>query len=240
MSRVSCLYIQGLILCLFSILNICFGDSEGIQERTVYTQAIIHITKQPNNRDKKYFSGKYGSDSLKERARGYLHYSERYKDWCSKDFEEPPEPLLVEWIALIPIGNCSIKNKVLLARKYNASSVIIIYNKDLNVPVLPDGNKDFVTITVNKNTGEKFIELIKTESPMSLYCEITVGTHYVDRKEWKVSRTSVLFVLVSFILLMCISLAWLVFYYVQRFRHIYRNDRKEVRKFVDFNCICSI
>ena len=229
---------QGFILCLFSIFNICIGDSEGIQERTVYTQAIIHITKQPNNRDKKYFSGKYGFDSLKERARGFLYYSEKYKDWCKKDLEEPPDGLgdISEWIALIPTGNCSTDEKVRLAKKYNASAVII-YNKGdpINVPVLKDGNKDFVTIAVNGNTGEKFIELIKSESTKNLYCEITVGTHYVDRKEWKVSRTSVLFVLVSFILLMCISLAWLVFYYVQRFRHIYRNDRKEVRKCMDFS-----
>lgn len=233
MYRISCLYIQGSVLFLFSIFNICIGDSEGIQERTVYTQAIIHIRSPPNNDEKKYFSGKYGSDSLKERASGFLYYSEKYKDWC-KDLEEPPDRLeYTKWIALIPKGNCSIVKKVRLARKYNASAVII-YSHPTEAPVLEDGNKDFVTITVNRNTG---IELIKNKNS---YCEITVGTHYVDRKEWKVSRTSVLFVLVSFILLMCISLAWLVFYYVQRFRHIYRNDRKEVRKFMDFSCVCSI
>ena len=31
-------------------------------------------------------------------------------------------------------------------------------------------------------------------------------------------RTSVLFVSISFVILMIISLAWLIFYYVQRFR----------------------
>jgi flagellar biogenesis protein FliO len=34
-----------------------------------------------------------------------------------------------------------------------------------------------------------------------------------------ISRTSVLFVSISFIVLMIISLAWLVFYYIQRFRY---------------------
>lgn len=40
-------------------------------------------------------------------------------------------------------------------------------------------------------------------------------------------RTSVLFVSISFIVLMLISLAWLVFYYVQRFRYIHAKDRLE-------------
>lgn len=37
-----------------------------------------------------------------------------------------------------------------------------------------------------------------------------------------------LFVSVSFIVLMIISLAWLVFYYVQRFRYIHAKDRLSV------------
>ena len=40
-------------------------------------------------------------------------------------------------------------------------------------------------------------------------------------------RTSVLFVSVSFMILMLISLAWLVFYYVQRFRYIHAKDQRE-------------
>jgi len=40
-------------------------------------------------------------------------------------------------------------------------------------------------------------------------------------------RTSVLFVSVSFIILMLISLAWLIFYYVQRFRYIHAKDQLE-------------
>lgn len=44
-----------------------------------------------------------------------------------------------------------------------------------------------------------------------------------------INRTSVLFVSVSFILLMLISLAWLVFYYVQRFRYVHAKDLLAVR-----------
>ncbi len=42
-------------------------------------------------------------------------------------------------------------------------------------------------------------------------------------------RTSVLFVSVSFLVLMLISLAWLVFYYLQRFRYLHARDKLERR-----------
>lgn len=41
-------------------------------------------------------------------------------------------------------------------------------------------------------------------------------------------RTSVMFVSISFIVLMMISLAWLVFYYIQRFRYLHAKDRLSV------------
>ncbi|KPJ20551.1 Protein goliath [Papilio xuthus] len=44
-----------------------------------------------------------------------------------------------------------------------------------------------------------------------------------------VNKTSVLFVSISFIVLMVISLAWLVFYYIQRFRYIHAKDRLSKR-----------
>ncbi|KAL1460083.1 hypothetical protein WDU94_012022 [Cyamophila willieti] len=44
----------------------------------------------------------------------------------------------------------------------------------------------------------------------------------MEQLKW---RTSVLFVSISFIVLMIISLAWLIFYYVQRFRYIHAKDR---------------
>lgn len=48
-------------------------------------------------------------------------------------------------------------------------------------------------------------------------------------------RTSVLFVSISFIVLMIISFVWLVFYYVQRFRYLQTKDRKSVSL-----CYCAL
>jgi hypothetical protein len=39
-----------------------------------------------------------------------------------------------------------------------------------------------------------------------------------------------MFVSISFIVLMMISLAWLVFYYIQRFRYLHAKDRLSVRR----------
>jgi len=110
-------------------------------------------------------------------------------------------------------------------KENNASAVIFYNNKDGEVPVIEGDTQGIVTVMIELKDGKVLIEIFLKRKD-KIIVDIVVGTHYVDRK-WKVSRTSVLFVLVSFILLMCISLAWLVFYYVQRFRHIYRNDHKE-------------
>ena len=45
-----------------------------------------------------------------------------------------------------------------------------------------------------------------------------------------VRRTSVLFLSISFIVLMVVALAWLTFYYVQRFRYVHNKDRLSVSK----------
>ncbi|KAL5234628.1 hypothetical protein ACI65C_002038 [Semiaphis heraclei] len=54
--------------------------------------------------------------------------------------------------------------------------------------------------------------------------KITIASH-CTRPYGNINRTSVLFVSISFIVLMVISLAWLVFYYIQRFRYIHAKDQ---------------
>uniref|UniRef100_A0A915CMK7 RING-type domain-containing protein n=1 Tax=Ditylenchus dipsaci TaxID=166011 RepID=A0A915CMK7_9BILA len=60
-------------------------------------------------------------------------------------------------------------------------------------------------------------------------CELTDTADNDALKSF--SKTSVLFVSISFIILMVISLAWLVFYYVQRFRYAHAKDRLQRRLF---------
>ncbi|KAM7535014.1 hypothetical protein Aperf_G00000089347 [Anoplocephala perfoliata] len=57
----------------------------------------------------------------------------------------------------------------------------------------------------------------------------TAGGGVINVEDAFLNRSSVLFVAVSFILLMFISLAWLVFYYVQRFRYLHSKERASRR-----------
>ena len=71
--------------------------------------------------------------------------------------------------------------------------------------------------------GQDIVALL--EQGVMVMMDITVGTRNLQKY---VSRTSVVFVSISFIVLMTISLAWLVFYYIQRFRYVNARDRNQV------------
>uniref|UniRef100_A0A452SIK8 Ring finger protein 150 n=1 Tax=Ursus americanus TaxID=9643 RepID=A0A452SIK8_URSAM len=71
--------------------------------------------------------------------------------------------------------------------------------------------------------GKEIVSLLERNITVTMY--ITIGTRNLQKY---VSRTSVVFVSISFIVLMIISLAWLVFYYIQRFRYANARDRNQV------------
>ncbi|KAI6177291.1 RING-type domain-containing protein [Aphelenchoides bicaudatus] len=78
------------------------------------------------------------------------------------------------------------------------------------------------------NTLVKFVQM-NEEPEVTNVCEL-VDTVDSDALR-SFSKTSVLFVSISFIILMVISLMWLVFYYVQRFRYAHAKDRLQRRLF---------
>ncbi|PAA86833.1 hypothetical protein BOX15_Mlig010835g3 [Macrostomum lignano] len=62
------------------------------------------------------------------------------------------------------------------------------------------------------------------EDLLNRSCSISIN-YRLSMLDNLINKTSVLFVSVSFILLMIISLSWLVFYYVQRFRYLHAKER---------------
>ncbi|TNN25818.1 RING finger protein 150 [Liparis tanakae] len=72
--------------------------------------------------------------------------------------------------------------------------------------------------------GREVASLLERNVTVTL--TISIGTRNLQKY---VSRTSVVFVSISFIVLMIISLAWLVFYYIQRFRYANARDRNQRR-----------
>ena len=95
-----------------------------------------------------------------------------------------------------------------------------------------------MAIFVNKDDGHFLAELV--DGGTAVLMTISVGQqahpHYPD----SINKTSVLFVTISFIVLMIISLAWLVFYYIQRFRYAHAKERLSVSStvYTSWHCFC--
>jgi len=155
------------------------------------------------------------------------------KDWCDvmpdPGYLNKQPPTQNSWIALIRIPSdvnrtCSCSQRLSTAKDKNASAVILLFPEDQEHSDC-NGKEDLIVVSP-LDPSKLYHAIDSRNTNNNIKCTIKEHEHARD-KAFRVSKTSVLFVLVSFILLMCISLAWLVFYYVQRFRHIYRNDRKE-------------
>lgn len=86
------------------------------------------------------------------------------------------------------------------------------------------GTGSIVAIMIPEPKGREITALLERNVRITLH--ITIGTRNLQKY---VSRTSVVFVSISFIILMIISLAWLVFYYIQRFRYASARNRNQVR-----------
>jgi E3 ubiquitin-protein ligase RNF128 len=83
----------------------------------------------------------------------------------------------------------------------------------------------WVTILMPKDCGTDLQNALNngTEVWMSIQAGRPYTVYYTG-----INRTSVFFVSISFIVLTIASLAWLVFYYVQRMRHAYAKERFSV------------
>ncbi|XP_037788463.1 E3 ubiquitin-protein ligase RNF128-like isoform X4 [Penaeus monodon] len=160
----------------------------------------------------------------------------------------PNEP----WVALVSRGECADREKIANAQALNASA-ILVYAKDAQEHLQKIALSSFsrergVVVFLAHQQGEQLARMV--ENGTKVYVSITRGED-VKYRVTSINRsvrshmfvaynplcerdmvlmdcaivTSVLFVSVSFIILMVISLAWLIFYYIQRFRYIHAKDR---------------
>lgn len=129
------------------------------------------------------------------------------------------------WIALVRRGGCSFQVKVDNAHNSNASGIIIYNDRDTNtldkMRLYTKDENNISAVFTYKWKGEELSKLL--DNGTAIVANITIASH--SRPYTNINRTSVLFVSISFVVLMIISLAWLVFYYVQRFRYIHAKDR---------------
>ncbi|XP_038610974.1 RING finger protein 150 [Tachyglossus aculeatus] len=175
--------------------------------------------------------GRYGEQSPKQDAGGLVAMAggaaahDRLACDPATRFAAPPRPR--SWVALIPRGNCTYRDKIRHAALQNASAVVIFNvgaggNDTITMPHA--GVEDVVAIMIPEPKGKEIVSLLEKNITVMMY--ITIGTRNLQKY---VSRTSVVFVSISFIVLMIISLAWLVFYYIQRFRYANARDRNQRR-----------
>ncbi|XP_063166577.1 RING finger protein 150 isoform X2 [Candoia aspera] len=209
-----------------------------VAEKEEWYTAFVNITyPDPGGggggselRSEKTECGRYGEHSPKNEVWGQVVMTSAAADRQACDpnarFAAPGSGRL--WIALIPKGNCTYKDKILHAASQNASAVVIYNvgssNANETITMPPAGIDDVVAIMIPEPKGKEIVSLL--ERNITVMMHITVGTRNLQKY---VSRTSVVFVSISFIVLMIISLAWLVFYYIQRFRYANARDRNQRR-----------
>lgn len=134
----------------------------------------------------------------------------------------PQEP----WIALIQHGNCVESVKMRHAANTNASGAVLYSGATgpgASGRLLKMRHKvsQLISVLIGREKGQQIAGLV--DNGTRVVMQMSVGSHRPFPYP-SINRTSVLFVSVSFIILMIISLAWLVFYYVQRFRYIHAKD----------------
>ncbi|KAJ8008542.1 hypothetical protein DPEC_G00105960 [Dallia pectoralis] len=201
-----------------------------VAEKEEWYTAFVNITwvdpLTSEVRTEKTECGRYGEHSLKRDARGVLVLPSLAQDRQACD---PGTRFIVPvqgsaWIALIAKGNCTYKDKIRHAASQNASAVVIFSNTNDTISMPHSGLNDVVAIMIPEPKGREVVALLERNITVTMH--ITIGTRNLQKY---VSRTSVVFVSISFIILMIISLAWLVFYYIQRFRYANARDRTQRR-----------
>ncbi|XP_033920646.1 RING finger protein 150 [Melopsittacus undulatus] len=207
-----------------------------VAEKEEWYTAFVNITYadpaagSAELRSEKSECGRYGEQSPKQDARGQVALSASPADLYACDpstrFNAPAPGK--SWVALIPRGNCTYKDKIRHAAAQNASAVVIYNmgssNANETITMPHAGLEDVVAIMIPEPKGKEIVSLLERNITVMMY--ITIGTRNLQKY---VSRTSVVFVSISFIVLMIISLAWLVFYYIQRFRYANARDRNQRR-----------
>ncbi|XP_034476586.1 protein goliath isoform X2 [Drosophila innubila] len=132
----------------------------------------------------------------------------------------------VPWIALVRRGRCTFEDKVKHVYHYNAAGVIIYNDKQvmqLEKMQIKVKTRNIAAVITYQSIG---IDLASTvDKGHNVTISIIEGRRGV-RTVSNLNRTSVLFVSISFIVLMIISLVWLMFYYIQRFRYMQAKDQQ--------------
>ncbi|KAM4555146.1 E3 ubiquitin-protein ligase RNF130 isoform 1-T2 [Odontesthes bonariensis] len=174
--------------------------------------------------------GTYGQNSPKVDTRGVViapatHHGVVDRQGCDPNTRFLVPPRSVHWVALLQRGNCTFKEKILKAAAYNATGVLI-YNNSTNktVKMGHEGTGDIVAVMITEAYGKEI--LAHLERNLTVLVSVVVGQRGSTKN---INRGSLVFVSISFIVLMIISSAWLIFYFIQKIRYTSARDRSQRR-----------
>lgn len=222
-------YLNCLPLLVLLPCSVVRGASE--TTNVEYYNAIVNVTAQEPGTKSVLDDGRYGLDSPVTEAKGIIVTPINVqgapdRQGCDSHIRFPVPPNTKHWIALLQRGNCTFKEKILRAASHNATAVVI-YNNNSNedtVTMTHPGTGDIVAIMISESTGREILSYV--ERNISVLMAIAVGSRSPAKN---LSRGSLVFVSISFIVLMIISSAWLIFYFIQRIRYTSARDRNQRR-----------
>ncbi|KAM4603700.1 RING finger protein 150a isoform 2-T2 [Polymixia lowei] len=220
-----------LSFCFVHLLCLDFTVAEKEEWYTAFVNITYLDPVTSEVKTDKTECGRYGEHSPKKEARGLVLLPSVPQDRqaCDAGVRFPgASQSSAAWVALIAAGNCTFRDKIRNAANHNATAAVIYNvgssNANDTITMPHQGTGDIVAIMIPEPKGKEIVALLERNIVVMLH--ITIGTRNLQKY---VSRTSVVFVSISFIVLMIISLAWLVFYYIQRFRYANARDRNQRR-----------
>ncbi|CAL1601091.1 unnamed protein product [Knipowitschia caucasica] len=219
-----------LSFCFVHLLCLDFTVAEKEEWYTAFVELTYNDPTTAEAKSDKTECGRYGEQSPKKESSGVVLMPPLPQDrqGCDPNARFPLVPQRSAWVALIAAGNCTYQEKIRNAASNNATAVIVYSvgsgSPNDTITMSHPGTGDMVAIMITEHKGLELVSLLERNIVVSVH--ITIGTRNLQKY---VSRTSVVFVSISFIVLMIISLAWLVFYYIQRFRYANARDRNQRR-----------
>lgn len=223
--------------------SVRYGPTEERVVSDTYTVANINITYKDEHGEEyteTSESGKYGEGYIGSSRGVAVHVrakgagGERDHTGCTWPLISaiaPNDPLPAEpWVAVMRRGSCNFEIKVQNAWRANATAVLIYNDRDTTLlekmKLSTENGRNISAVFTYKWKGEEIARLVDNGTRVTI--GIIKGRTFAHVSN-NINKTSVLFVSISFIVLMVISLAWLVFYYIQRFRYIHAKDRLSKR-----------
>ncbi|XP_056131755.1 E3 ubiquitin-protein ligase RNF130 isoform X2 [Lampris incognitus] len=213
------------VLCVRGDKSVAKDDNVGATVNATVLDPKGNPVQMMSNDD-----GTYGQNSPKVETKGVVIAPAPYhgvvdRQGCDPHTRFVVPPKTAHWVALLQRGNCTFKEKILKAAAYNASAVLIYNNStEKTVKMGHEGTGETVAVMITEAYGKEI--LAHLERNLTVLVSIVVGQRGPAKN---INRGSLVFVSISFIVLMIISSAWLIFYFIQKIRYTNARDRSQRR-----------